>query len=49
MARADKLAQVNKAVLTIRLKEFTDYSLVVIAYKCDYIIVSTRIYKLTKI
>jgi hypothetical protein len=48
IARADKLAQVNKAVLIIYLREFIDYSLVAIAYRCDYIVVLKRIYRLTK-
>jgi hypothetical protein len=48
MARADKSAQVNKAVLAIRSGEFTDYSLVVIAHRYDHIAVSRRIRGLTK-
>jgi hypothetical protein len=48
IARADKSAQVNKAVLTIHLGEFTDYSLVAIAYRCNHTAVSKRIRGLTK-
>jgi hypothetical protein len=48
MARADKLAQVNKAVLVIYSGEFTDYSLAAIAHRCDYTVVLRRIRGLTK-
>jgi hypothetical protein len=48
MARADKSAQVNKAVLAIHSGEFTDYSLVAIAHGYDHTAVSRRIRGLTK-
>ena len=48
MARADKLAAVNKAALAIRSGEFTDYSLAARAYGCDYTAVSRRVHGLTK-
>jgi hypothetical protein len=49
MARADKLAAVNKAALIIHLREFIDYSLVVRAHGCNYIAVSRRVYGLIKL
>jgi hypothetical protein len=48
MARADKSAQVNKAVFIIYLGEFTDYSLAAIAHRYDYTAVLRRIRGLTK-
>jgi hypothetical protein len=49
MARADKLAIISKVVLAICLGEFMDYSLAIRAYKCDYIAISRRVCRLTKI
>jgi hypothetical protein len=49
MAKADKLAIISKAVLAIYLEEFINYSLVIKAYKCDYIAVFKRVYRLAKI
>jgi hypothetical protein len=48
MGRADKSAQINKAVLAIRSGEFTDYSLAARAHRCDRTAVSRRIRGLTK-
>jgi hypothetical protein len=48
MARADKSALVNKAVLAIRSGEFTDYSKAAAHYGCDRTAVSRRIRGLTR-
>jgi hypothetical protein len=48
MERADKSAQVIKAVLIIRSREFKDYSNTVKKFYCSYTAVMRRIKGLTK-
>jgi hypothetical protein len=48
MARANKSAQVNKAVLAIYSGEFIDYSLAAKAHGCNRTAVLKRICGLTK-
>ena len=48
MGRADKSAQVTKAVLAIRSGEFKDYSNAAKKFHCSYMAVIRRIKGLTK-
>jgi Tc5 transposase DNA-binding domain len=48
IARVDKSAAISKAVLAIRLGEFTDYSLAARAHGCDHTAISRRVRGLTK-